>query len=60
MALAAGLTIEERTKPIGDGFELFKIGLIRAVRLIVYDSVAPVVEAGRGLRQVWSGFGLRR
>ena len=29
MALAAGLSIEQRTEPIGDGFELFKIGLVQ-------------------------------
>ena len=39
---------------------MFKIGLVRPVRLIVYDCVALVVEAGRRLGQVWSEFGMRR
>jgi hypothetical protein len=28
MTLAAGLSIVERTEPIGDDFEMFKIGLV--------------------------------
>ena len=60
MALAAGLSIEQRAEPIGDGFELFKIGLVRPVCLIIHDCVALVVETRRRLRQVWSEFGMRR
>ena len=60
MALAAGLSIVERTEPIGDDFEMFKIGLVRLVRLIVYDTVALVVEADRRLGRVRSDFGMRR
>ena len=59
MALSAGLSIEERTEPIGDDFDMFKIGSVRLVRLIIYDCVALVVEAGRRLKQVWSDFGMR-
>jgi hypothetical protein len=59
MALVAGLSIEQRTEPIGDGMELLKIGLVQLVRAIVYDCVAQVVEAGLRLRLVRNGFGMR-
>ena len=59
MALPAGLSIEQRTEPIRDGFDLFKIGLVQPVRLIVHDRVALVIEAGLRLRRVWSRFGVR-
>ena len=36
------------------------LAFVRLVRLIVYDCVTFVVEAGGRLRQLWIGFGIRR
>jgi hypothetical protein len=52
VALVTGLPIEERTKAIRDGFDLFKFGLVRFVRRLVSDSVTDVIEAGWRLKQL--------
>ena len=59
MALSAGLSVVERTEPIGDDFDMFKIDLVGLVRLIICNGVALVVEAGRRFKKVWSDFGMR-
>src|SRR5947208_1379553 len=47
MALAAGLRVIQRSKSIGNLFDLVELGLIHGVRGVVHYSVAFVVKACR-------------
>ena len=54
MALAAGLRVIQRSKSIGNLFDLVELGLIHGVRGVIHHSVGLVVESCGRFRKIRS------